>query len=97
MTPAYDLLATKLLLPNDTEELALSLNGKKSRFVSNDWSIYANYLGLALKQQTNLHQRLAKRLPETFQWIENSFLNGDQQRAFRQLVQERASRLPLTS
>ena len=29
LTPAYDMLATTLVMPDDTEELALTLNGKK--------------------------------------------------------------------
>ena len=97
LTPAYDLLATKLLLPSDTEELALPLNGKKSRFVHTDWAVYANYLGLTAKQQSNVHQRLAKRLPNALRWIEDSFLAIDMQETLAQLMQERADRLGLTA
>lgn len=96
LTPAYDLLATKLLLPSDMEELALSLNGKKSRFVLADWAAYANYLGLTTKQQTNIYQRFAKQLPTAVLWIRDSFLAVEQQDAFIRLLQERASRLGLT-
>lgn len=32
LTPAYDLLCTKIVMPEDTEELALTLNGRKERF-----------------------------------------------------------------
>ena len=31
LTPAYDMLSTALVMPEDTEELALTLNGKKSK------------------------------------------------------------------
>ncbi len=31
LTPAYDLLCTKIVMPEDTEELALTLNGKKEK------------------------------------------------------------------
>ena len=31
LTPAYDLLSTKLVLPADSEELALTLNGKEKK------------------------------------------------------------------
>lgn len=31
LTPAYDLLSTALVMPEDTEELALTLNGKKRK------------------------------------------------------------------
>ena len=35
LTPAYDMLSTALVMPEDTEELALTLNGKKRKFSSN--------------------------------------------------------------
>lgn len=31
LTPAYDMLSTVLVMPEDTEELALTLNGKKCK------------------------------------------------------------------
>ena len=34
LTPAYDLLSTKLVLPADSEELALTLNGKEKKIRS---------------------------------------------------------------
>lgn len=32
LTPAYDLLSTVIVMPEDTEELALTLNGKKGKY-----------------------------------------------------------------
>ena len=37
LTPAYDLLSTKLVIPEDTEELALTLNGKKRKLKRSDF------------------------------------------------------------
>ena len=37
LTPAYDLLSTAIVMPEDKEELALTLNGKKSRIVRRDF------------------------------------------------------------
>ena len=31
LTPGYDMLSTALLMPEDTEELALTLNGKNAK------------------------------------------------------------------
>ncbi|MBD2756718.1 HipA domain-containing protein [Spirosoma validum] len=95
LTPAYDLLATKLLLPADTEELALTLNGKKSRFRSDDWVTFAHYLGLTDRQRTNVHQRFRTRFATVFNWIDTSFLTNDSQQAYRQLITERARQLGL--
>ena len=37
LSPAYDLLSTKLLIPKDKEDLALPLNGKKNNFRKKDF------------------------------------------------------------
>lgn len=95
LTPAYDLLASTLLVPEDTEELALTLNGKKSRFRQDDWTAFAAYLGLTEKQRTNVHQRFKKRLPATFDWIDKSLLSARGKQAYRELVHGRAIRLGL--
>ena len=95
LTPAYDLLATVLLVPDDTEELALTLNGRKSRFRDNDWVTFTRYLGLTDKQRANVHQRFSRRLPAVFDWIDTSFLPIDSQQAYRNLLTERARRLGL--
>lgn len=40
LSPAYDLLPTTLLLPEDTEESALTINGKKKKLNLNDFVRY---------------------------------------------------------
>ena len=37
LTPAYDLLSTVIVMPEDTEELALTLNGKKRKIWRSDF------------------------------------------------------------
>ena len=95
LTPAYDLLATRLLVPDDREEMALTLNGRKSRFLDADWIAFAHYLGLTDKQRSNVHQRFKKRIPSVYGWIERSFLANGSKQAYKQLVDERAHRLGL--
>lgn len=95
LTPAYDLLATKLLVPDDVEELALTLNGKKSRFRDTDWIAFAQYLNLTDKQRSNVLSRFGKRLPAVFDWIDQSFLTAGSKQAYQTLINNRAQRLGL--
>lgn len=97
LTPAYDLLATKLLLPSDSEELALSMNGRKSRYQLSDWHAFANYLCLTERQQSNIFARFEKRIPESFEWIDKSFLSAQMKTAYKDLLRGRAGRLGLTA
>ena len=46
LAPAYDLLPTQLLLPEDREETALTLNGKKNRLARGDFAALAKSLEL---------------------------------------------------
>ncbi|MEB2297885.1 MAG: HipA domain-containing protein, partial [Ignavibacteria bacterium] len=46
LSPAYDLLSTKLLIPKDKEDLALPLNGKKNNFKKKDFDLFASQLGI---------------------------------------------------
>ena len=53
LSPAYDLLATQVLLPADTEESALPLNGRKSALAERDFWAFAEHLRLTPKQYDN--------------------------------------------
>ncbi len=54
LSPAYDLLPVNLILPEDPDQMALSLNGKKRNIRKKDWMILAGNLGLTEKVATNL-------------------------------------------
>ena len=63
LSPAYDLLPTVLLLPEDTEETALTLNGRKRRLTDNDFKRFGASLKLTPKQTDNAFGRFTKNLP----------------------------------
>ena len=47
LSPAYDLVSSRLVLPGETEELALAVNGKRNRLRRSDFLAFAQYLGIA--------------------------------------------------
>ncbi|RYF77724.1 MAG: type II toxin-antitoxin system HipA family toxin [Cytophagaceae bacterium] len=93
LTPAYDLVATKLLLPTDSEELALTLNGKKSRLRDTDWTTFGNYLQLTERQQANVFKRIGDRLKKISRQIDYSFLTPPMKESYKKLLMERFERL----
>jgi serine/threonine-protein kinase HipA len=95
LTPAYDLVATKLLLPEDNEELALTLNGRKNRIKPQDWLHFAQTLGLTTKQQANIHKRFQSRLEQAMALIDSSFLPKKACLSYIELMQERQARINL--
>jgi serine/threonine-protein kinase HipA len=97
LAPAYDLLATRLLIPakDDPEEMALTINGRKRKLNQRDFLSLAENLGLQEKQVANVLKRFSGALPEARDAIERGFLSEAKTREFQQLLDERAGRLGL--
>ena len=95
LAPAYDLLSTRLVIPekDDPEELALTMNGRKRKFRINDFQQLAKSLKLNQKQVDNIFKRFQKAIPTVLDFINNSFLPEDKKIEYKELIQERASRL----
>ncbi len=93
LTPAYDLVSTALVLPEDREETALTLNGKKSRLTQADWLSLAGKLGVSPKVLDNLTGRLLGAWPVVEALCRASFLPEELQASFLGRWQARAGRL----
>ncbi|MCW3787691.1 HipA domain-containing protein, partial [Marinilabiliaceae bacterium AAT] len=95
LAPAYDLLSTRLVIPekDDPEELALTMNGRKRKFRIGDFQQLAKSLKLKQKQVDNIFKRFQKVMPTVLDFINNSFLPEDKKSEYKELIQERASRL----
>lgn len=90
LSPAYDLVPVQLLLPGDTEELALNLNGKKRRLTSTDFATFAASLHLTKTQYTRACTRLTKQISAAVDpCLESSFLSAEFKCAFRDLLNSR--------
>ena len=97
LAPAYDLLATRLLIPenDDPEEIALTLNGKKSNFKRSDFEKFSVLLGLTEKQAENIFNKFAKSAELFEEVIELGFLPAILKKEYRQLIRGRLQRLDL--
>jgi serine/threonine-protein kinase HipA len=97
LTPACDMLSTRLLIPEsaDAEEMALTLNGKKSNFKYADFEKFSGAIGLNQKQLENSFKRFKQNLPYALKFIEKGMLSEKTSEEFRDLIQERAVRLHL--
>jgi len=95
LTPAYDLFSTRLVIAEkvDSEELALTLNGRKKNLKLSDFIQFANSLKLNQKQVNNIFQRFQKVMPGVLNFINDSFLPEDKRVEYKELIKERARRL----
>jgi len=87
LTPAYDLVCTRLVIPDD--QLALPIVGKKDRLDRADWMAFAEYCGLPEKPVARALNEIGAALPKATGLIERSFLPGDQKKEFAELVAKR--------
>jgi serine/threonine-protein kinase HipA len=93
LTPAYDLVCTRLVIPNDP--LALSILGKKDNLDRKHWLAFANYCQLPEKAAARLLEAQAAALPEAVSLLERCFLPPEQKAQYRQLLEERSAKLAL--
>ena len=93
LSPAYDLVNAALVNPKDKEELALTLNGKKSNSKLRDFIQAAEKAGLPDKFILQTVERFNKLLPLWQQTISRSFLSDEHKQAYCDMLQERLLRL----
>ncbi len=89
LSPFYDLLNVKMILPKDKEDTALILGGKKRNFNKGDFDGLATVLKLNDKQIDAVYKRLFPWLPEANRLIDLSFLEPERQRSYKYLIAER--------
>ncbi len=93
LSPAYDLLNVSIANPSDKEEMALSLNGKKNRIKKEDFENFGGTIGLNNKQINNAFKRLISNKNLANDWIDKSFLSNKMKESYKNLMEDRYSRL----
>ncbi|PRD47685.1 HipA domain-containing protein [Sphingobacterium haloxyli] len=93
LAPAYDLLNVAIINPEDTEELALTLEGKKRKLQWEHFQRFGALLGLNNKQIEGVAKRFKKRKPVALHWIDSSFLSEEYKEKYKDLLEERYRRL----
>ncbi|WP_308993913.1 HipA domain-containing protein [Mariniflexile litorale] len=97
LAPAYDMVAVKLLITEDQEELALNLNGKKRKIKRQDFNESMTKAQIPAKAIENLWKRIEKGMEEWQELIICSFLSDENKSALRGIIENRAKQLELKS
>lgn len=93
LAPAYDLLNVSIVLPEDPEELALTLSGKKRKLKKEHFEIFGKQLGLTDKQVKGVFKRMQKNKVKAIQLIDTSFLSNDMKTSYKTILVERYQRI----
>lgn len=93
LTPAYDMLSTTLVMPEDTEELALTLNGKKRKLRKQDFITAMKASSLEDKIINNLFTKFEKAQPQWNEFINISFLPDNMKERYKGLIETQINKL----
>ncbi len=91
LAPAYDLVSTQLAMPEDTEELALTLNGKKRKLKREDFDSLMRAMKVDEKAIENVYEKFRRVIPEWLAFTDQSFLPEKMKEAYKTLIESRAN------
>jgi serine/threonine-protein kinase HipA len=89
LSPAYDLLCTRLVLPDD--RLALPVGGKQDGLRRAHWEEYGNYCGLPARSIAGELARIAASLDRAVELVTRSPLGAPFRARYVELLRERAA------
>ena len=96
LSPAYDLLNVAIANPEDKEEMALSINGKKARIKLADFLMASNTMGIEQRVTLALIDGLRNAMPAWIDLINNSFLSDEMKQNYLDLISRRIEVLTLS-
>jgi Uncharacterized protein related to capsule biosynthesis enzymes len=93
LSAAYDLLPVNVIMPEDTEEFALTMNGKKTHIRRSDFLAFADAAGIPRKAAETMIHKLLGLAPAWMKLCDDSLLPYDMKIELTRLIQERSERM----
>ena len=86
LSPAYDLVASELVVEGDDEELALNLNGKKRKLQKKDFEKAMDISGINQKAAQNVFSKFKDIKTTWFEIIDVSFLSNEMKKSYKEIL-----------
>ena len=86
LSPAYDLVCTKLLIPDD--EMALQMQGKRKEIRRKNWLAFGKYCKLPERAITRLIRTQIDALEPAIELVGSSFLDDQQKSAYEKILRK---------
>lgn len=93
LTPTYDQISTAVIMPEDTEELALSLNGFQKKLMVMDFIQAMEATGVARNVAHRIVSRFSAMQQKWFNCIDISFVSDKQKVQLKELISMRLEKL----
>jgi len=95
LAPAYDLLNVSILNPEDEEELALSLVGKRKKLKLEHFKQLGSSLNLTGKQVKGAFIRMVENKHKAAAWIKRSFLSNKMKNDYLEMLEIKYNQIKL--
>lgn len=89
LSPAYDLLPVNVIMPEDKEQFALPMNGKKTNIRIKDFLIFAANCGISEKSAENMINKVVSKQTEYISMCHNSFMPKNMKANLIELINKR--------
>lgn len=87
LCPAYDLVASELVVEGDDEELALNLNGKKKKLKRKDFAIAMETSGINSRAAQNILDKFETMNEKWVQIIDKSFMSEKMKQRYVDMIE----------
>lgn len=93
LSPAYDMLPVNIVMPEDKEQFALPLNGKKTNLCLKDFFVFTQSCGLSKISAEKMIKRIISFQPKFISMCNESFLPEKMKESFEILINKRIENL----
>lgn len=95
LSPTYDQVSTHLAMPDDKEELALTLNGRKRKLTKKDFEEFGRRLQIPPRSMAASFDKFRNNLHGAHHIIDISFLPDDKKKTYHDILNRNWTRLGL--
>lgn len=92
LTPAYDIVCSKLVIPKE-EDSAIAINGRKNNLDRGDFDDLAEYFNIPMRVR---YEKFENKFDIMKKIIESSYIDKEKQIKFLNIIRERIERLKLS-
>lgn len=89
LSKAYDMLPVNVIMPEDKEQLALTINGKKRNIHKKEFRKFAESCDISLKAAENMLKKICTQEQKLLKQVDKAYLSEEQKDKVKQLIQER--------
>lgn len=95
LAPAYDMVASVLVVDEDDEELALNLNGKKKKLKRKDFLDAMQRFSIDEKTIENIFKKFQNTIDKWNSFIDISFLPKEMKKNYKELIKNRFEQIEI--